>query len=224
MKITYFWHSAVLLEWEKTILIDPFISWNPLNNIDINTINPDYILVTHWHKDHIWNTIEIAKNSGAIIIAIVELANYFKWLWLKTIWFNVWWELELESLKIKMTEAIHSSSLKNWGNAWIAIWFLIFIENKYFYHAGDTGLFYNMKEVISKNNIDIAFLPIWWYYTMWVDDAVIATSRLGCKNVIPIHYNTFPSIKADPLNFKKKVENETNAKCNIMNIWESLEF
>jgi L-ascorbate metabolism protein UlaG (beta-lactamase superfamily) len=224
MKITYFWHSAVLLEWEKTILIDPFISWNPLNNIDINTINPDYILVTHWHEDHIWDAIEIARNSSATIIAIVELANYFKWLWLKTIWFNVWWELELQDLRIKMTEAIHSSSLQNWDNAWLATWFLIFIENKCFYHAGDTGLFYNMKEVISKNNIDIAFLPIWWYYTMWIDDAVIATSWLDCKNVIPIHYNTFPSIKVDHFKFKNKVESETNAKCSIMEIWESLEF
>lgn len=223
MKITYLWHSAILLAWQVSILIDPFITWNDLSKIDINSLKPDYILVTHAHNDHLWDTIEIAKNCSAKVITSFELANYLRNFWIQTIWMNIWWTLDFWNLKIKMTNAIHSSSLPDWQMCWIASWFIVFLDWECFYHAWDTDLFYDMKMVIAKNEIDFAFLPIWWIFTMWDDEAVTACEWLNCKNVIPVHYNTFQAIKKDSHIFKEKVEKNTNSKCIVLWIDESID-
>lgn len=211
MKVTYHSHSVVRIETKAgiTLLIDPFITGNELCDLDVETVDPDYILVSHAHEDHLGDTVEIAKRTGAKIITTVELAEYLSHFDLDTHGMQPGGSHEFEFGKIRLTPAIHGSSLTVDGlpqTLGLATGILIKADGKTIYHLGDTALYSDMKLIGELNNIDLAFIPIGDNFTMGPADALLAARWLQAKKVVPIHYNTFPLIKQDPEEFIKALE------------------
>ena len=214
MKIEYFGHSAFQITSEEgmKILIDPFISGNPACTTAVETMNPDIILVTHGHVDHFGDALEIANNSGATVIATHEIATFVQKQGLNAIGMNIGGTISINELvSVTMTDARHSSGmdfLENMEEGGVATGFVITLESgKKIYHAGDTGLFGDMKMVIGDiYQPDISLIPIGDKFTMGVEDAAIAASWLQSRIVIPMHYNTFDAIEQDANLFAQFVE------------------
>lgn len=211
MKLTFLGHAAVLLEDnEFKALIDPYLTGNPVYKKDQkHTKDITHIFITHGHGDHVGDSIAIAKENNALIIANAELCSLFwkKDATLRLHPMHIGGAYEFDFGRVKMTPAVHGSSYQDedgiheGGNPG---GFLITRNNKTIYHAGDTGLIYDMK-LLEQDHIDLAFLPIGGNYTMDITDAVRAVDFIKPKITVPIHYNTFPMIKADPLIFKGRL-------------------
>ena len=206
MKVSYHGHSVVQIETNgKKIIIDPFITGNPLTDLKMEDVKVDVIIVTHGHGDHLGDTIELAKRNNSLVIANFELATYLSWKGLTTHGMSIGGAFEFDFGKIKLTPAIHGTGLVTENNEIIYLGMpagiLLMAEGKTIYHAGDTGLFSDLQLIGERHPIDLAFLPIGDNFTMGPEDAAIAAQFLKAKRVVPIHYNTFPSIKQDPNKF-----------------------
>ncbi|HAQ40384.1 MAG TPA: metal-dependent hydrolase [Clostridiales bacterium] len=223
MKLTYLGHSAVMIEeGQFKGIIDPFITGNPLAQISADDLSGiTHIFVTHGHGDHIGDTVDIAKKTGALIIANHEISAYLDKFKLRTPAMHIGGRTKFDFGRVKMTNALHGSGISENGNMIYGgnpCGFVIEINGKKIYHAGDTGLTLDMK-LLENENIDVAFLPIGGNFTMDLDDAVTAADFIKAKNVVPIHYNTFDLIKADPDEYKNKVKTSETV---ILNINESI--
>lgn len=199
MKTTFYGHASVEIQTEgKTLLIDPFISPNPqASHIDVAALKPDYILVSHGHGDHIADVEAIQKNSGAKIIAIAEIAGWYGAKGIENVHgMNFGGAHDFDFGRVKMVYALHSSSMPDGSYGGNPAGYVIYAEGKKIYFAGDTALTYDMK-LLADENLDWAFLPIGDNYTMGADDAIRASEFINCKNIIGIHYDTFPVIKID---------------------------
>jgi len=199
MKVTYYGHATILLETATAkLLFDPFITPNELaKGIDINTIKPDYILLTHGHVDHVADLFTIQTNSNAMVICIAEIQG-----WLnkndveKVHGMNIGGGFNFDFGRVKMVNAVHSSSMPDGSYGGNPAGYVVYADGKKIYIAGDTALTYDMK-LLEDENLDWAFLPIGDNYTMGPDDAVKAASFINCKNIIGVHFDTFPPIKLD---------------------------
>lgn len=211
MNITYFGQSVLLVEHgQDAIIIDPFINGNPHTNIKVEDLKVNYIYVTHGHGDHLGDTVELAKQNNATVIAPVELATWLSWQGVNVVPMHIGGEKEFSFGKLKLVEAVHGSSIVDEENKQIinvgpASGVLLKIAGKTIYHAGDTALFRGMKTLGEFEQIDLAYLPIGNHFTMGIEDAVIAADWINAKQVVPIHYNTFPAIEADPNEFINKL-------------------
>lgn len=223
------WHSFVeiaLPSW--SILIDPYISWNKLCDVDIETISKKNIIkivLSHWHLDHIADASLIAEKTWSEIVACTELSKYMEEMcWVKNVYpMNIWWEYKFDEGEIKFVNAVHSSWIGKAGSWWAgnSAWILIKAEWKSIYHAWDTALHYDMKLLWEYENIDLSLLPIWWTYTMWIKDAVIASWFIKSKIVVPIHYNTFEDIMLDPIDFARLIMSESMWTIpKVLDIWQ----
>lgn len=227
--IRYLGHAAFeikligLDEKEKTVLIDPWIT-NPLSpykSVDeyLKTVEKiDYIMVTHDHGDHLGDTESIAKKTKAKVIAIYDLAVKLEGKKVKAVGANVGGRLAIPDLFVVLTPAIHSAEAGN------PVGVVVGGKDVRVYHAGDTGLFAEMEYIGELYKPDIALLPIGGHFTMGVIEAVKAVELIKPKIVIPMHYNTFPVIKADAEEFKKKVEEKTPAKVVILKPGQELNY
>ncbi|MDI6802942.1 MAG: metal-dependent hydrolase [Bacteroidota bacterium] len=224
MKITYYGHSVFLLDDGKTkLIIDPFIEGNPLSPIKEKDVNVNYIVVTHGHGDHLGDAIGISKRCDATIIAVNELANYVASKGAKAHNMHIGGGFNFPFGRVKFTIAHHGSSSGEGTYTGEPSGVLVTMGGKTVYHTGDTGLFSDMKLIGEMNPVDILLLPIGDNFTMGIDDAVKAVELVNPKFVVPMHYNTFPVIEADPNVFIAKVKaNGFNGK--VFNFGETVEF
>ena len=225
--IKYLSHSSFWIEaGGKKLLIDPFITGNPKATVKSADLKPDYILLTHGHGDHLGDGLAIAKASGATIIAPNELAVYCDSKGAKAHTMHIGGGHNFDFGRVKLTIAHHGSAVReddHWEYMGEPCGFLITSEGKTVYHAGDTGLFLDMKLIGEINTIDLALLPIGDNFTMGVDDAIKAVEFLKPKQVVPMHYDTFDLIAADPKKFAAGAE-KSGAKVTILGIGETLAY
>ncbi len=211
MKITFFGHATFKLESPKgkKIIIDPWIS-NPVAPSNVDKGPYDYILITHGHGDHLGDILEIAKNSpSGKILCIHEIQQFlFKQGIKNAIGMNIGGSYEEEGLKFIMVPALHSSSFMDGSYAGEPAGFVIIFEDgTTVYHAGDTGLFGDMKLIKELYAPKIVLLPIGDHYVMGPKEAAKACELLSPEVVIPMHYQTFPLLRGTPEEFEKELKN-----------------
>jgi hypothetical protein len=200
MKITYYGHSCFTLEVAgKSILFDPFISHNELaKDIDIKSINADFILISHGHEDHIADAVEIALNTGAVVVSNWEIIAWLGKQGIKNVHpMNIGGHWFFDFGKVKCVNAVHSSSLPDGSYGGNPMGFLLETIEGNVYYAGDTALTMDMKLIGDYKQIDVAFLPIGNNFTMGIDNAIIAANFIKCDKIIGMHYDTFGYIKID---------------------------
>jgi len=222
MKITYIGHSGFFIAADDAeVLIDPFITGNPLAVADFDKSSVKDILLTHGHFDHVGDSVMIAKESDATITAVFELATYCKNKGAKAVGANCGGEIKLHDASAKIYPAFHSSADNDGNYLGCPCSFVINIGGKTIYHAGDNCLNQEFKTIGEMHKIDIALLPIGGHFTMGIDDAVIAAGWLNAETIIPMHYDTFGLIKADAREFEDKVA-KAGKKCIVMKPGETI--
>lgn len=217
-RVQWLGHACLLIESDgKRLLIDPFLTANPMAAAKPEEVQADVILVSHGHEDHLGDTVAIAKRTGATVVCNYELSN-----WLKSQGLTKLHGMQqgggcqvTPSIHVKLTLAFHGSTLPGGGYGGNACGFLVsFQDGSRIYDAADTGLFGDMK-LIGEEGLDLAILPIGDYYTMGPSDAIRAVKLLQPRLVMPIHYNTFPPIEQDVNAWAERVHEETAAKAMV---------
>lgn len=223
-KLHYIGHSAFCIETAETcILIDPFISDNPNSKINFDLKKTDYIFLTHAHADHIGDTIELSKQTGAKVYAIHELANYLISKGAYGIGTNLGGKLKFNWGEVKFLPAFHSSSTIDGVYGGCPASLLFKLDDVKLYHAGDNCLNSEFKIIGEIEKPDVAMLPIGGHYTMNQEDAATAAKWLGAYTIIPIHYDTFEPIKTNPTEFINLIEYD-NRICKTLKAGEHLEW
>jgi L-ascorbate metabolism protein UlaG (beta-lactamase superfamily) len=205
-----------LSDGNKTILIDPFLTGNPLGAAKAEDLSPDYIFLTHGHADHYGDTIEIAKRAGSTVVAIVELAAEIEGKGVESVVNpNYGGTVEFDGGWVRLVPAWHTA-VSNDGTAHMPAGLVVNFGGKTVYHLGDTCLFSDLVLPGRRDAIDLALVPIGGHFTMDRFDAVEAVKLIGAQRVIPCHYNTFPPIEADAEAFKSEAESASNSKVIVL--------
>lgn len=203
MEITWLGHSAVKIVGSRTVFIDPFLTGNPVAACAPDTIDKaDVVIVTHDHGDHLGDAFPICKRTGATLVAIHEIAVAGQNQGITAEGMNIGGTVHTQGVAVHMVQALHSADKGDPAGV------VIEMDGKSLYHAGDTGLTYDMKLVGEFFHPDLSFLPIGDRYTMGVRSAAKAVEFCQTKRVIPIHYGTFPLVDTDPEEFKHLVGNK----------------
>ncbi|RNI22411.1 metal-dependent hydrolase [Rufibacter latericius] len=200
MKITYYGQSCFLFDIGGTkVLFDPFITPNPLaSEIDIDSIECDYILLSHGHGDHVADAEYLLNKTKATLVAMFEIVSWYQKKGVENVHpMNTGGKVHLPFGTVKMVNAIHSSSLPDGTYAGTATGFVVESAEKTFYFAGDTALHYDMKLIGDRYKVDFALLPIGDNFTMDVEDALVAANYVNTNKIIGMHYDTFPYIEID---------------------------
>lgn len=201
MKAKYYGHSTIELSGNGiTVLFDPFISPNEKAKfVNINTLKPNYILLSHCHGDHVADMAVIQKNSDAEVVCIVETGDWVARQGVtaeKITAMNFGGTIQTSFGTAKMVYALHTNATPEGDYAGVSVGYILKFGDKNIYFAGDTALTVEMQ-LLADAQLDWAFLPIGGFFTMDVEDAIKAAKMIACKNIIGIHYNTFPPISID---------------------------
>ena len=200
MKIIYYGHSCFAVQvGGKTLLFDPFITPNALaKSIDASKVPADYILISHGHQDHVHDAVSIAKRTGALIVANFEIATWFGAQGIEKIHpMNHGGTATFEFGRVRVVNAIHSSSLPDGTYAGNPAGFVVESGEGNFYYSGDTALTLDMKLIGESTAIKFAVLCVGDNFTMGTDDAIKAADFVRCNEILGVHYDTFPPIKID---------------------------
>ncbi|MCA9996377.1 MAG: metal-dependent hydrolase [Anaerolineales bacterium] len=225
VQITFHGHATFSLDVNGTkLVVDPFFAGNsPVATRSVAEVEADYILLTHGHGDHIADAVPLAQRTGATVIANFEIAG---WLGGKGVD-----KIHAQHIgggynhpfgRVKMTIAFHGSGLPDGSYGGNPGGFLLSVDGKNIYIAGDTALYSDMA-LIGEAGIDVAILPIGDNFTMGPDDALRAIKYLNPKVAIPCHYNTWPPIAQDAHAWAARVEAETSTKVVVMGVEDSYE-
>jgi L-ascorbate metabolism protein UlaG (beta-lactamase superfamily) len=226
MNVTYYGHNSFLVEFGgKKLLFDPFISGNGLaSDIDVNTIEADYILLSHGHQDHILDAESIAKRCDATIISNFEIISWYEPKGVKGHPMNHGGKYTFDFGTVKYVTAIHSSVLPDGTYGGNPGGFVIWNETNCFYMACDTALTYDMKLIpLMCPKLDWAALPMGDNFTMGIEEAVMSTSFIECKNIIGCHYDTFPIIEMDREKARAAFESK-GIDIHLPNIGETIDL
>jgi len=231
VKITYLGHAAFKLVSPKGVVIyvDPFLSGNPKTPPELKAVEKaDLILVTHGHGDHVGDTLAIAEKTNARIVAIPELGRYLTRKGAKNVTgMNKGGTFTSHGVAITMVHALHSSSVTE-GDQVIytgePAGFVIRFENGFtLYHAGDTGVFGDMKIIGEIYKPELSILPIGSHFTMDPREAAYGAKLLGSKYVIPIHYGTFPVLTGTVEDFQKWMKELPQTKVLVVKPGETVQ-
>ncbi len=196
--IFYDGHATCRVKDKEIFWIDPFYLGNPLFQGDYTKLEkPDVLLITHDHDDHIGQAVEIINRTHCKVACIFEIATHLRELGVSGdnilnfgMGFNIGGSVYYNDNKITMYQSQHTSKHG------VPVGFVVETSSGFtFYHAGDTGLFSDMKMIGQLHSIDLAMLPIGDVFTMDGKQAAIAADYLNAKKVLPIHYKTFPVIE-----------------------------
>ena len=205
-----------LTEGATRVLIDPFLTGNPLAAASAEELEPTHIFLTHGHADHWGDIVPIAKRSGAQCITIIELAQELQGEGIENVADpNLGGTVEFDGGWVRLVPAWHTSTTPG-GTVNTPAGLVISLGGKVVYHLGDTALFSDLQLVGRRDAIDVALMCIGGHYTMDRHDAVSATELVGARQVIPCHYNTFPPIEADAGAFKSDVEAQTSSEVVVL--------
>lgn len=213
LAITWFGHATFVVTTPggKRVVFDPWLKGNPKAPAGARIDKADVICVTHGHSDHTADVVAVARATHAAVVAVFELANWFQGKGLKdVIGMGVGGTVEVKGLKVSMTPAVHTSSIEEDGKVHyvgLATGFVVRMEdNRAIYFAGDTALFGDMRLIRELYAPEIAFLPIGDHYTMNPVAAAKACEMLGVRQVVPMHYGTFPLLTGRPERLKQLVD------------------
>ena len=209
MEVRFLGHAAFeIVDGDARVLIDPFLKPdNPVAVVGPDEVDPTHILLTHGHAHHMANAVEVAKRSGARCVAITELARWLSEQGVEDVAGpNLGGTIELGWGWVKVVPAYHTNTLPDGRAIGHAAGLVIGIGPTTVYHLGDTALFSDLELVAERTPVNVALIPIGGHYTMDQEDAVTAAELLDADVVIPMHYDTFPAIEADPERFKADVE------------------
>jgi L-ascorbate metabolism protein UlaG (beta-lactamase superfamily) len=227
MQFTYFGHSCFLIEVKGTkLLFDPFISGNELANkvVDINSIQADYILVSHGHADHVLDLVPIAGRTGAKVICSWEI---YEWLGKQNITnvhpMNTGGKWNFGPFTVKCVTAHHSSGLPDGSYGGSPMGFIVYTEEGNFYYSGDTALTLDMQLIPRWASLDFAILPIGDNFTMDVADAAACAGMIQCTEIIGVHFDTFGFIKIDHA-AAQKVFADAGCRLRLLEIGERVDF
>jgi L-ascorbate metabolism protein UlaG (beta-lactamase superfamily) len=216
MSLSILWlgHSTFLLQSPggKRLLFDPWITGNPASPDAAKHLGKlDLILVTHGHSDHTGDVVAVARSSGAQLLAPFEVSVWLQGKGLQNVTgMNPGGTLKALGLSITMVNAVHSSSVVEDGKVvylGVATGYVVkFEDGVTIYFAGDTDVFGDMRLIGELYQPNIAFLPIGDLYTMGPLQAAKACELLGVKQVVPMHYGTFPALTGTPAKLRELVE------------------
>ncbi len=217
MELRYLGHSAVsLTDGDTHVLVDPFLTGNPKAAASADELSPTHILLTHGHGDHFGDTVDIAKRTGAVVLAITEIADELSGEGLDVRDPNLGGTVKFDWGWVKVVPAFHTSTTPK-GTASVPAGLLIEFQGTLVYHLGDTALFSDLQLIARRGDeVDVALVPIGGHYTMDRIDAVTAVEFIQPKVVIPVHYDTFPPIETEAQQFKADVEAQTSAKVVVL--------
>jgi len=227
MAFKYIWygHGTHGIETEGyKILVDPFFTDNPATSTTAEKVEADFVVVSHGHGDHIADAEDIAKRLDLLVISNFEIANWLGVRDVKTHGQHIGGGFNHPFGYLKLTQALHGSALPDGSYGGNPAGILLTTHGgEKIYLACDTGLFSGMK-LIGDEGIDLAVLPIGDNFTMGPDDALRAVKIIQPKNVIPVHYNTWPLIEQDPFVWAARVEDESDTKPHVLKSGESISF
>jgi len=218
-------HSAFALDIDgHKLLIDPFITGNPLAPRSADELAADVILLTHAHGDHVGDAEAIAKRTGAQIVCNFEMGDWYMARGIRHVFQgNPGGSFRNDWMSAKWTIAFHSSSFPDGSYGGQPNGFVIRGGGASIYHAGDTALFGDMR-LIGEEGLDLALLPIGDCFTMGIDDSIRAIQLLEPARAAPMHYNTFPPIQQDAAAWADRVTRETAAEAIVLEPGAALEL
>lgn len=224
LKVRYLSHSAFILDdGIHQVIIDPFITGNPTCPISWDEVDAKFIVLTHAHGDHFGDTFNLARKNNALVIAVNELANYVAKNGFRAHNMHIGGSYNFPFGKLKFTMAHHGSAVGDNEYMGEPAGVIISMGGKTIYHTGDTGLFMDMKLIGELNEIDLMLLPIGDNFTMGINDAAIAAEFVRPKLAVPMHYNTFSVIQANPHEFAQKVIDK-GINSRVLEYGETLEL
>jgi L-ascorbate metabolism protein UlaG (beta-lactamase superfamily) len=205
-----------LTDGNTRVLIDPFLTGNPKAAVEASEVDPTHIFLTHGHGDHYGDIQDIAKRTGAQVVAIVEIAGELEEAGVENVSNpNMGGTVEFGVVWVRLVPAWHTSTTPN-GTASVPSGLVIGLGGKVVYHLGDTALFSDLRLVGERDPVDVALMCIGGHFTMDRHDAVTAAGLVGATTVIPCHYDTFPPVETDSQAFKAEVEAATSSKVELL--------